>query len=281
MKSGFVSFASFVNAVSILLVGGALALPLTAHAADGRVSVELKDGSSLRGEVVEKVPGKLLRVQLAGGEVRTIAWESIARLEEPSTPKESQPSDTMAGAAVAEGVTVHLDADDPHATLQRRMGTSMFVISTGRGTATGAGEAWEDVCVSPCDTRVPKNQTVRVAGDGVTPSGNFVLQRDAKLDAKTGSAGLRVGGLWLTSFGVAAAVTGVLLLALNHDGADGQPLISSGVTYGLLGSGALLTAGGITMIASSGTSVRDERGTTIGTGPTPPKPFVVPATFAF
>lgn len=274
MKSGFVSLP---NIASIFLVGGVLALPLTAHAADGRVSVELKDGSSLRGEVVEKVPGKALRVQLAGGEVRTIAWESIARIEEPSTPNESQSSGTTA----SDGVTVHLDADDPHATLQRRMGTSMFVISTGRGTATGAGEAWEDVCVSPCDTQVPKNQTVRVAGDGVTPSGNFVLQRDAKLDAKTGSAGLRVGGLWLTSFGVAAAVTGVLVVALNHDGADGQPLFSSGLTYGLLGGGALLTAGGITMIAASGTSVRDERGTTIGTGPTPPKAFVVPATFAF
>ncbi|AKU96024.1 hypothetical protein AKJ09_02688 [Labilithrix luteola] len=278
MKSGF---ANFVRFASILLAGGALALPLTAHAADGRVSVELKDGSSLRGEVVEKVPGKVLKVQLAGGEVRTIAWESIARIEEPPAAKESQPSDSAAAAPVPNGVTIHLDADDPHATLQRRMGTSMFVISTARGTATGAGEAWEDVCVSPCDAQVPKNQTVRVAGDGVTPSANFVLQRDAKLDAKTGSAGLRVGGIWLTSLGLTAALTGGLLLALNRDGVDGEPMFSPTLTYGLLGGGALVTGGGIAMIASSGTSVRDERGTNIATGPTPPKAFVIPATFAF
>jgi hypothetical protein len=259
-----------LRTVSLALAISALTLTSTlpAAAAEQRLTVELKDGSSLRGELVEKVPGKQLTLLLGSGEVRTIEWTNIARIEEPSAAPQSQGSD-----GAADGIAVHIEADDPRSTLQRRAGTSTVVVATGRGTAVGQGEAWEDLCVAPCDLRVPKNQTVRIAGDGITPSGNFVLQRDAKLDVKTGSAGLRVGGFWLTGLGLTAAVLGGTFLALDtrrtevdSDGnvTKGEPMIDPGINYALLGGGVLAIAGGIAMIIGSGTTVRDDRGTSIG-----------------
>lgn len=273
--------------VSALVFSAALAAPLSASAADGRVVVELRNGTSVRGELVEKVPGKKVVVQLATGEVRTVDWDSIAKIEEPQAPPPSQPSSgAPATTGVgADGIVVHLDADDPRATLQRRAGTAQYVIATNRGTATAEGEAWEDVCVTPCDMRVPKNQTVRVAGDGVTPSSNFVLSRDVKLDAKTGSLGLRKGGVWLTTLGLTAALMGGLMLALESNRPSGSPeIFPSTLIYGLIGGGLVATGGGIAMIVASGTTVKDDHGTEVGRL-TPPattgKAFVLPAAFSF
>lgn len=240
----------------------------SAAAAEPRITVDLKDGSSIRGEVVERVPGKHVTLSLATGEVRTLEWSSIARIDEPPASPPSQTSGTS-----PEGIAVHISTDDPRSTLQRRAGTSTVVVTTGRGTAVGQGESWEDLCVAPCDQRVARNQTLRLAGDGITPSGNFVLQRDAKLDVKTGSAGRRVGGFWLAGAGLGAAAMGGLFLALdarkqNYDSrggtTDAGPVISPTFTYGLLIGGVLALAGGIALIVTSGTSVQDETGGMIG-----------------
>src|SRR5690606_8210924 len=162
----------------------------------------------------------------------------------------SPPSQVSGGPA--DGISVHIQADDPRSTLQRRAGTSTVVVSTGRGTAVGQGEAWEDLCVAPCDVRVPKNQTVRIAGDGITPSGHFVLQRDAKLDVDTGSAGLRIGGFWLTGLGLSSALLGGIFLALDSRKTEvdesgnitkGEPMIDPSINYALLGGGLLAVAG--------------------------------------
>jgi hypothetical protein len=260
---------SFRTVSLALAISATSTFTLSAAAAEQKLTVELKDGSSIRGELVEKVPGKQLTLLLSTGEVRAIEWGSIARIEEPSASPPSQVSEPA-----GDGIAIHIDADDPRSTLQRRAGTSTVVVSTGRGTAVGQGEAWEDLCVAPCDRVVPKNQTVRIAGDGITPSGNFVLQRDAKLDVKTGSAGLRVGGFWLTGLGLTAAVLGGTFLALDARKTEfdsqgnmtkGEPMIDPGINYALLGGGVLAMAGGIAMIIASGTTVRDDSGTTVGT----------------
>lgn len=254
--------------VALAISFSTLAFASSASAAEAKLTVELKDGSSVRGELVEKVPGKQLTLLLSTGEVRSIEWANIARIDEPGAAAPSQVSE-----GPADGIAVHIDADDPRSTLQRRAGTSTIVVSTGRGTAVGQGEAWEDLCVAPCDLRVPKNQTVRIAGDGITPSGNFVLQRDAKLDVKTGSSGLRVGGFWLTGFGLSLAVVGGVFLAMDSRKTEvdssgnitkGEPLIDPAINYALLGGGLLMTAGGIAMIIASGTTVRDDTGTPVG-----------------
>lgn len=259
-----VSLAFAISTFSLLTLSEG-----SAAAAESRLTIELKDGSSLRGELVEKVPGKQLTLQLGTGEVRTIEWANIARIDEPSASAPSQGSE-----ATGDGIAVHIDADDPRSTLQRRSGTATVVVSTGRGTAVGQAEAWEDLCVAPCDLRVPKNQTVRIAGDGITPSANFVLQRDAKLDVKTGSAGLRVGGFWLTGLGLSSAILGGVILAVDPRKSEfdsqgnmtkGDPMIDPTITYALLGGGVIAMAGGIAMILASGTTVKDDSGTPVGT----------------
>lgn len=268
--------------VSALVVSVALASP--ALAADGRVVVELRNGSTVRGDLVEKVPGRKVVVQLATGEVRTLEWDAIAKIDDAPAAPAPAAGPPAPGAPAADGVVVHLDADNPQATLQRRAGTASFVIATSRGTATAQGESWEDVCVTPCDTRIAKNQTVRVAGDGVTPSSNFVLARDAKLDAKTGNLGVRTGGVWLASLGIAAAVTGgVMLLVQSNVPSNGHEIFSPGLMYGLIGGGLVATGAGIAMIISSGTSVKDDQGSAVArlSPPVAGPRVVVPATFSF
>jgi hypothetical protein len=55
-----------------------------ARAEDVRLHVVLVDGTELQGELVEKVPGDHLTIELATGEVRTIPWSSIASTDDAS-----------------------------------------------------------------------------------------------------------------------------------------------------------------------------------------------------
>jgi hypothetical protein len=84
---------------------------------------------------------------------------------------------------------------------------------------------------------------------------------------------VRVGGFWLAGIGLSLALTGGLLLALDSRKTDvdsqgnltkGDPLIAPSVTFGLLGGGLLALVGGVAMIIASGTTVRDDGGTPIG-----------------
>src|SRR4051812_30007389 len=67
----------FFRALILVAFAGGVAIAAVAHADDGRIHVVLVDGSEVQGELVEKVPGDHLTIQLATGEIRTIPWASI------------------------------------------------------------------------------------------------------------------------------------------------------------------------------------------------------------
>ena len=66
--------------------------------ADDTITVWLKDGSMVRGELVERVPNKHLTIKLATGEVRKIEWteidhDSIGEKKETPEPKKEDPAE--------------------------------------------------------------------------------------------------------------------------------------------------------------------------------------------
>jgi hypothetical protein len=164
---------------------------------------------------------------------------------------------TTRRAAAEDRVSVEVVADAASATLQRRLGTSAVAVQTSSGgSATGIGEAWEDVCVAPCTATVPPQQTMRIAGDGVTPSDNFVVRGDARITASTGSIGVRRGGVVLTSLGLTAGLTGGVFLVLDATRAgDREPILGSALTWGLVLGGAAAFITGAIMVATSGTGI--------------------------
>lgn len=67
-----------------------------APAAATRVHVVLVDGGELQGELVERIPGDHLTLQLATGEIRRIEWAAIASSRDLAGPSEDAPRATIA-----------------------------------------------------------------------------------------------------------------------------------------------------------------------------------------
>jgi hypothetical protein len=94
-------FLALASAGLFALVAS-LASPRSARADDGRIHVVMTDGSEVLGELVEKVPGDHLTLQLATGEVRVIPWASIQSMN----PVEATPTTgTASGSTGTSGTT--------------------------------------------------------------------------------------------------------------------------------------------------------------------------------
>jgi hypothetical protein len=236
-----------------------------AHAQDTvptNLVVWLKSGAIVRGELVELVPGELVRVRLADGEVRTYSWRDVRDTEvehapavAPSKPKERGREPEVEGPKTQ--VRLTLRAGDIEATLeQAESGPPAIAFGSDFGP-------WKRVCTAPCDVRVDANEDYRVAGDGISPSSRFRLTpgADYHLAANTGSARARL--LSQILFGSALACGGLALTtyAVSHAG-DDQPRDNT-LTYAVLGVGAVALAVAIPLWLSSGTSVQSENGESI------------------
>jgi|GEM_PF-1452112 len=159
--------------------------------------------------------------------------ESIAGLDAPGAVK------------AAAGPKVHIESPRP---------VELFVV-TGEASAVGANGsayavAYERVCDSPCDTRVPTRPDYFVGGRGVTPSPRFRVRDgdDVTLDVRPGRPGLR----WLGWLSVTAGITMVAMGATFRAVDMGKPASMNG----LIAGGAVLTAGSIPMFIFGRTRVR-------------------------
>jgi hypothetical protein len=153
MMRSFVACAVLVCATSL----ATLVAPATARADDGRIHVVLVDGSEVQGELVEKVPGDHLTIQLATGEVRTIPWASIQSTNPveptpaPTTPPPPPPPPPTvmgpsafglggAGAYGAFGNKNDIAWPKPDRTPSPWVGDHFYVgVASGIGTPTGYG----------------------------------------------------------------------------------------------------------------------------------------------
>jgi hypothetical protein len=165
--------------------------------------------------------------------------------------------------AEPKGPVVELSADEGHATIEKRTGTS---AATGLGPCeTGVLSVghWQEVCVAPCQVRLDPNASYRVSGEGLVPSNSFTLPRNedhVRVDAKMGSSPGRVGGMLLTATGIASLALGGLalgaspILASEDVGSEG---FRTGVLAGGIGAvsiGAIALTTGIFLWLSNGSS---------------------------
>jgi hypothetical protein len=174
------------------------------------------------------------------------------------------------GVRGEDGVQVHIESNNPGIQLFRHLGTSVgSFAAAGGGTGTLVVQRIANECSAPCDMFIPKpRDTFFLSGGGATTSDAFSLSghgSSVTLKVAAGNAWMRTAGWGLTLVGASAVITAGITFAVSaalsgSTGGAANPYgsVNNGMqTLSLLsalGGGAAL-AGGIPMIAFSGTSV--------------------------
>jgi len=233
-------------------------------------AVYMKNGGVVRGTLVDAVPGRPVQIQLATGEIWSIAWEFVDRVVPAATASPGAPA-----ASVPSGPMVRLHVDAP-----RNVEIS--------GHASASAE-WVPVCSGACDQEVPAGWEYQARGTGMKASAPFVLSADGG-GARTvhvdpgdkgaftmGIVGVCAGGpiallgLWLTAVGAAGHITS------TQDGVTTtQPVSPSVLPAGLvvLGVGVVITiVGGVVALNNASTTVT-QAPARAAEGPLPPLRFL-------
>lgn len=235
-------------------------------------TVVLRDGSVLRGTILELHPEREVVIAMAGG-TRTIAWQDIAStrfagaaaLTSPSGPvPEAQghvPADSIEGEEeVAPGPSrprifieltrpadVHLlEAAIPPAAMTTRMSRAAYFAAS------------RSVCRAPCGRVVDgrAGYPFYFGGDRVMPSRAFFLkdlEGEYVARVRPGRWGLMAGGAMMAGFGYAGTLSGGVLVGITRD----RELRTIGGV--VLGVGLALLIAGVTMAVHGVTRYRLER----------------------
>jgi hypothetical protein len=185
--------------------------------------VVLKNGSVLHGAVREMTPSVALTIVLENGEIRTLAWNEIERVD-------IDRAKAASSAPVATRTVVHLEG----------MPDDAFVQMLDQHGAAGA---WAEVCKAACDRELPTDGLYRVAGAGIRASQPFRIEGPrAELHVKTASSVGFAGGLALLIGGGVAFVNGISFILL---GTVDQALFTTGTDRDFLIAGGVLTGVGV------------------------------------
>lgn len=223
-------------------VGTPAATAAPAAAASGDDTVYLRDGGMIRGTIMEVIPGNHVSVQLANGQVATIRWDVIDRIDRHSQPGQTTvapPPTTTAPPQPTGSVLVHMEGSDDVVLEQ--------LSSSG---------AWREVCAAPCDKPLALGMEYRIGGSGTRASKPFDLEAEngqrLVLDVSRASSGAYAGGIVLISLGSVATFVGLIVLAVgglqndisnNGGGTVATGLVITGVGLASLIVGIVLTVG--------------------------------------
>lgn len=216
----------------------------------GQDVIYMKNGGILRGTIIDAIPNSQARIQLATGEIATVPWQEIARIEHAETtrpapplpPPGSQPLPPQPAASPSAMVWVHLDGPED-ARLEQYKGD------------------WVTACSAPCDVQLPVSSDYRIEGGGIRPSTVFQLtgnQGDhVTVTVNAGSTGWFVAGIVLTPIGGLVALVGGLVglagsIAASSPTADlsnARSVAASGWTAFAIGAAALI--GGVLLIVNN------------------------------
>lgn len=228
----------------------AQARPGATSASTGGDVIDLKSGGILRGTIIDAIPNGHARIQLATGEIATVPWQDIARIERGSAAPAA--AATAPSAAEAPPVWVHIEGSET-AQLQR--------------DTSGNHREWTTVCAAPCDKAVSPQYEYRIAGDGIRNSRVFTLSAGAgeheTLTVDEGSRGSFALGIVSASVGGLVMVIGLVVVLANAaarlvDGSNGASTSGDrgGETlgWGISAVGLAGIIGGIVLIASNSKS---------------------------
>lgn len=151
-------------------------------------------------------------------------------------------------------VSVRLDADDERATLERHVSNE---------TESGA-EPWRELCITPCQARVPADAALRVGGQRINPSKPFHLpegRSEVSVKADVGTKAHTAWGYVLMLGGGGVAVSGAGFLLMGSVFPDDRETGNIGrafTTFGAvtLGIGLAAVVGGIVLVTTDDTTVQ-------------------------
>ena len=224
-------------------------LPPRAGAGAMEDTIFMKNGGILRGTIVDAVPGTQARIQLVTGEIATVPWSLIARIEQGAvaTPP-PPPVATVPQARRRALVVVQLEGADG-AELQRRNG------------AGDDDDDWVTVCSGPCNARVPVGAEYRIAGGGIRPSRPFQLAGApgdrVSIDVTPGSTGWFVLGIVIIPLGGATMLTGLMLLVVSalvgmtNGGGDATASDFTAAGWITIGLGTAAMVGGVVLVINN------------------------------
>ncbi len=246
--------------------------PAAGPSAPGGDIIDLKNGGILRGAIIDAIPNGHARIQLATGEIATVPWQDIARIER------SAPTASGAASASGEGapVWVHISGSDG-AELQRDL--------------NGDHRQWVTVCTAPCDKAVSPQFEYRITGDGIRNSRVFSLAaRGGERESLTVDEASRSGfvlGIVGVSVGSLVMVIGLVVVLANAtaslvDSTDGVSMTSDrhgeAVGWGVSAVGLAGLIGGVVLIATNARTGVTQSGTAAQAAPAPSDSWVrVPA----
>lgn len=212
--------------------------------------VRLRDGSFVRGTIVERTEGVQVSIQTVTGDVRTFPMADVTyagpdQSQVPAPPQyqgayPSQPPPPMPAPGT---VQLTFTGTAPGLMAQRLTGTATASVWTGRGVGFARVDAFEPLCLAPCQIAVQpgtyqfgisqgEGNAVRARGGPFTVTSDMAFELDFE-----SRDGLRVLG-WLT-FTLSAVASAVIILVplMVNDYSDTALYTSLGVSLGVLAVG--------------------------------------------
>lgn len=240
-------------------VAEAAAVPTPPASPGSYDTVALRDGTVLRGTILELAPGRAVVIAVPSGETRTIAWPDVAstafagqaatRPEGP-VPAATGPGDMPEPRPGPSRPRIFIESSRPVDLHLLEAGVPAFAAG-GRVSTSAMVASARSVCRAPCGRVIDASAgyPYYFGGDRVVPSRAFFL-RDLEGDyvarVRPGRWGLLYGGIFATGFSYGGVLTGAMLVAFTK----GETRTAGGV---VLGVGAALLISGIVMLVKGRT----------------------------
>ncbi len=256
MKSIRTPLAALAAAATLAFASPVLAQdaqpPPSTVTGTGPDAIILKDGTTLRGTLVEVVPNQVARLRMADGKIANVKWEVIERVEQ-ATPPVAPPVTPVAPPVtpVAPPVpppqstsVVHIDAEIPVILEQ----------------STYGGDDWHPVCQAPCDASLPLQASYRISGDGTRRSKPFVISPTpdgkATLDVARGTTTGFALGITFVATGPIVFLIGLAVTVLGAAASSANDCTNAtGSRCTASDAGAVITTGIVLMGVGIGGTV--------------------------
>ncbi|MBI5536221.1 MAG: hypothetical protein HY898_26095 [Deltaproteobacteria bacterium] len=222
----------------------------------------LRSGGVLRGQIIEYDPGRRVVLQLATGEVRTVAWSEVARASWITQPTVASGSATSRPVPTAPArpdlvptagkVMVHIVPPDARLWLEER-------------PRYDASAPWQRTCQAPCDRHIEVDErSLRIGGPELRPSNPFHVKGEGntiKLVVRPGLESSHSWGRGLLISGISVELASGLVYALGRfEDKDGA--VVGGVVGMVVGVGLLV--GSLPLLGAGRTTVRNPDGERVG-----------------
>jgi hypothetical protein len=239
----------------------ASASPATTPPSAGIDTVQLRNGTVYRGQVLEIQPNSHVSIAVPGAGTKKVAWADVEKVIVASYTGPLPPSTTAGTPAPYVAASTPLDApmQGPRARVRIHAKTPVLLYRKPAGT-----EAWSKACASPCDVELPIGDAYRLTGNGVPQTKEFRLEAPAGGSVEISFAppsmpGMLFGGTLAYGGAIAAYVGLLVTLASTGSSASKSDARTAGLVTMGVGTGVGVL-GLLLFLHSSGTDIDQKSG---------------------